>query len=74
MRDVGIEVREGEVLRPISTGKNTLLKILSGITAHLTELEITNYVATPQFQVAKVGKLLQCEKRADINPSQSVFN
>jgi hypothetical protein len=37
--------------------------------SHLAELEIMNYAASPQFEVAKVGKLLQSEKRADTNPS-----
>jgi hypothetical protein len=36
---------------------------------HLAELEIMNYAASPQFEVAKVGKLLQSEKRTDTNPS-----
>jgi hypothetical protein len=33
------------------------------------KVEIMNYAASPQFEVAKVGKLLQSEKRADKNPS-----
>jgi hypothetical protein len=33
------------------------------------KVEIMNDAASPQFKVAKVGKLLQSEKCADTNPS-----
>jgi hypothetical protein len=50
-----------------------MLSCLAGSLAHhpphLAVPEIMNYAASPQFEVAKGGKLLQSEKRANTIPS-----
>jgi ABC-type glutathione transport system ATPase component len=67
MRDLGIEVREGEVLRLIGAGKTTFLKILY----RPTWQGLKTWIALP-LRNLKSPKSANCssnEKRADMNPS-----